>query len=87
VVIEKDPLRTLVIGGAGYIGSYLVPLLSNSNRNVTVLGRRNLEHLSNNRHIKYIQGDFSDLNLLKKLRSNSSCLRIRSKFLLSKSLR
>ena len=63
----KSKLRTLVIGGSGYIGSHLLPLLVGSGRSVTVLGRRDLDEKSLPLGIKYQKGDFSDLLLLRRL--------------------
>ncbi len=62
-------LRTLVIGGAGYIGQYLLPLLVESGRSVTVLGRRDLDEKNLPLGVKYQKGDFSDLVLLRRLLS------------------
>jgi UDP-glucose 4-epimerase len=62
-------LRTLVIGGAGYIGQHLLPLLVQYGRSVTVLGRRDLDQKNLPLGIKYQKGDFSDLVLLKSLLS------------------
>jgi UDP-glucose 4-epimerase len=62
-------LSTLVIGGAGYIGHHLLPLLIESGRSVTVLGRRDLDEKILPLGIKYQKGDFSDLVLLRSLLS------------------
>lgn len=62
-------LSTLVIGGAGYIGHHLLPLLIQSGRSVTVLGRRDLDKKTLPLGIKYQKGDFSDLVLLRSLLS------------------
>lgn len=56
--------KALVIGGAGFIGSYLVPELINSGRTVTVLGRKKLPRYLLPERTKYVQGDFSDLELI-----------------------
>lgn len=49
---------TLVIGGGGYIGAYLVPMLVASGRRVTVLGRSTVPHYVLPQDVKYIAGDF-----------------------------
>jgi len=67
--MQSNQLRTLVIGGAGYIGQHLLPLLTESGRSVTVLGRRGLDEKSLPLGVKYQAGDFSDLTLLKGLLS------------------
>ncbi len=62
-------LSTLVIGGTGFIGHHLLPLLIQSGRSVTVLGRRDLDERTLPLGIKYQKGDFSDLVLLRSLLS------------------
>ncbi|THK43291.1 NAD-dependent epimerase/dehydratase family protein [Methylophaga sp. SB9B] len=61
---QMSQTKTLVIGGAGFIGSYLVPELINSGRTVTVLGRKKLPRYLLPERAKYVQGDFSDLELI-----------------------
>lgn len=63
----QSKLRTLVIGGAGYIGYHLLPLLIKSGRSVTVLGRRDLLSKALPLGVEYLRGDFSDLVLLQRL--------------------
>jgi UDP-glucose 4-epimerase len=60
-------LNTLVIGGGGYIGSHLVPLLCDSGRNVTVLGRNSYPTYELPNKAKYITGDFGKRNLINEL--------------------
>lgn len=58
----------LVIGGGGYIGSFLVPLLVASGRRVTVLGRRTVPSSSLlPEGACYVQGCFSDQMLIRRL--------------------
>lgn len=60
-------LRTLVIGGSGYIGMYLVPILIESGRSVSVLGRKKLLTQELPNEANYISGDFGDIELIKEL--------------------
>lgn len=62
-------IKTLLIGGAGFVGSYLISLLNNLGREVTVLGRKPLDqsHISLSSNFSYIQGDFGNLDLIKSL--------------------
>lgn len=63
----------LITGGAGFIGSHMVDELISEGWNVSVLDnlmtgkRENLEHLSGNPALRFIEGDVSDKALLKKL--------------------
>lgn len=52
--------RTLVIGGAGYIGQYLLPMLTKSGRQVTVLGRKPASMCELPANVQYVEGDFSN---------------------------
>lgn len=58
---------TLVIGGGGFIGSYLVPLLVLSGRCVTVLGRRRQALYSLPEGVSYLGGDFASADLIRRL--------------------
>mgnify|MGYP000865279394 CR=1 FL=1 len=58
---------TLVIGGAGYIGSYLVPMLTSSGRRVTVLGRRPSPMYRLPDGVSYVAGDFGSGDLIRRL--------------------
>lgn len=62
----KSPISTLLIGGAGFIGSHLAPLLCQSGRQVQVLGRTKLARPKSS-HAQYIEGDFNDQALLEEL--------------------
>ena len=54
----------LCIGGGGYIGSFVVPMLLATGRRVTVLGRRPSPSYPLPSEATYVQGCFSDLSLL-----------------------
>ena len=64
---EMTPNRTLVIGGAGYIGEHLVPMLIASGRQVTVLGRSATPRYKLPEGAVYIPGDFGQLDLICRL--------------------
>lgn len=59
--------RTLVIGGAGYIGAYLIPDLLATDRKVTVLGRKSIPLQELPEGAVYVSGDFSNLGLIGEL--------------------
>lgn len=63
----KKRLKTLVIGGAGYIGSHTVPLIADSGRQVTVLGRNPIARYKLPENVEYVSGDFGCLNLISNL--------------------
>lgn len=56
----------LVIGGGGYIGSFLVPMLA-ANRKVTILGRKPILNYPLPKNTRYVQGSFSELALIQRL--------------------
>jgi UDP-glucose 4-epimerase len=60
-------IKTLVIGGNGYIGRHLLPMLIASGRAVTVLGRNANNTTDSPQNIKYIKGGFGDSSLIKVL--------------------
>jgi UDP-glucose 4-epimerase len=60
----KSPINTLVIGGAGYIGSHLVPQLVATGRQVTVLGRNVIPRYELPAGVVYVSGDFAQHNLI-----------------------
>lgn len=64
-------INTLVIGGGGYIGSFLVPLLADTGRRVTVLGRSSTPRYELPASVKYISGDFSQYGLICNLLDNT----------------
>ncbi|MDO8343842.1 MAG: NAD-dependent epimerase/dehydratase family protein [Cellvibrio sp.] len=59
--------NTLVIGGAGYIGSHLVLQLVAAGRRVTVLGRRATPLHELPEGVAYISGNFCELDLIRSL--------------------
>jgi UDP-glucose 4-epimerase len=66
-LIVQPIVNTLVIGGAGYIGSHLVSQLVATGRQITVLGRSVTPHYELPEDIDYIQGDFAQLELISQL--------------------
>lgn len=60
-------LNTLVIGGAGYIGAHLVPMLVSTGRQVTVLGRKAAPMHELQEGAVYVEGDFGQAELLQRL--------------------
>lgn len=63
----KNQLNTLVIGGAGYIGAQILPLLIASGRQVTVLGRSTIPRNKLPDGVVYVAGDFGQHELICKL--------------------
>jgi len=59
--------NTLVIGGAGYIGAHLIPMLLATGRHVTVLGRKAMPSYPLPDAVSYVQGDFGQPELLSHL--------------------
>lgn len=59
--------KTLVIGGAGYIGAYLVPMLIAIGRSVTVLGRSATPRHALPEGVAYVAGDFGQRELMSRL--------------------
>ncbi len=59
--------KCLVVGGGGFIGSYVSNLLANAGRDVIALGRSSIfpQRLSNK--VKYISGNYGDRLLLRDL--------------------
>ena len=60
-------INTLIIGGAGYIGSHLVPQLMVAGRQVTVLGRSPKPKYELPMGAVYLKGDFSQYALITRL--------------------
>ena len=65
--MKPSAIKTLVIGGSGYIGSYLVPLLIAEGRRVTVLGRSLTPRYKLPQGSEYVIGDFGKIELLRQL--------------------
>lgn len=60
-------MRCCLIGGSGFIGSHLLPLLAASGRELTVVGRSSAPLRRLPPGVKYVCGDYADLHLLRKL--------------------
>lgn len=60
-------ISTLLIGGSGFIGTNLVPLLLAAGRQVTVLGRKQLAQSGILNGVNYVAGDFADRDLIGQL--------------------
>lgn len=59
--------KILVIGGAGYIGAYLVPQLVATGRQVTVMGRSPFPRHEFPTGVDYVSGDFAQPELISRL--------------------
>ena len=68
--MKFDDSSTLVIGGAGYIGSHLVNQLVSNGRSVTVLGRSSTPKYALPDGVVYVSGDFADCRLMNLLLDN-----------------
>ena len=62
--ILMDIKNTLVIGGAGYIGSCLARVLVEMGREVTLLGRKIIPEYSLPPEARYVAGDFGDMGVI-----------------------
>lgn len=62
-----DHNSTLVIGGAGFIGTHLVRELSETGRSVTVLDKRGILPHSLQTGVSCVEGDFGHRDLIRKL--------------------
>ena len=68
-------MKILITGGAGYIGSMLVPELLNNNYKVTVVDnfmfkQTSLNNLCTNKNFEIVNGDIRNQNLIKDLSKN-----------------
>jgi len=68
--VKSNVINTLVIGGAGYIGTHLVPQLIATGRQVTVLGRSAIPRYELPERAVYISGDFGQRDLISGLLDN-----------------
>jgi len=66
-IVKSIPTKTLVIGGAGYIGAYIVSQLIAIGRHVTVLGRSSIPRYDLPADVAYVTGDFSQHELISNL--------------------
>lgn len=57
-------IKALVIGGAGYVGSHMVKMLGQYGCKVTTLDDLSSGHLDALLYGNFIEGNFSDINLL-----------------------
>lgn len=62
-----NQIKTLVIGGAGFIGSHTIPLLLETGRCVTVVGRSKESAFIQAHNLSYVSGDFADFAFICKL--------------------
>jgi UDP-glucose 4-epimerase len=60
-------VRCCLIGGNGFIGSHLAPLLEASGRELTVVGRSTAPARKLPPRVKYVRGDYGDQQLLGEL--------------------
>ena len=60
-------MKVLVVGGAGYIGSHMVKMLSKQGHQVTTLDNLSSGHRDSVRYGEFVQGDISNSVLLDKL--------------------
>lgn len=65
--MRSELAKTLVVGGAGYIGAHLVPQLIASGRVVTVLGRSSIPRYELPVGVVYRSGDFGQRELITEL--------------------
>ena len=63
-VTKTDITSTLVIGGAGYIGTHLISQLINAGRRITVLDRKATPTNKMPKEVEYVSGDLCQQGLL-----------------------
>ena len=63
----KHNIHTLVIGGAGFIGTHLVSELLATGRRVTILDRRTVPLQELPKSVSYVAGDFGRCELIREL--------------------
>jgi len=64
-------MKVLVVGGAGYIGSHMVKMLSKAGHEVTTLDNLSNGYRDAVKYGKFVEGDIADVNLLDKLFSDT----------------
>jgi len=66
-VVDLYMVNILVIGGGGYVGSYLVSQLIATGRKLTVLGRSKNPRYKLPKSVEYVEGDFAEQQLIRTL--------------------
>lgn len=59
--------KTLLIGGAGFIGEHMIPFLKEAGREVSVVGRSDLTKQYLKKSVNYFKGDFSSPDFINPL--------------------
>jgi UDP-glucose 4-epimerase len=59
--------KTLLIGGAGFIGEHMIPFLKEAGREVSVVGRSDLTKQHLKKSVNYFKGDFSSPDFINPL--------------------
>jgi UDP-glucose 4-epimerase len=59
--------KTLLIGGAGFIGEHMIPFLKEAGREVSVVGRSDLSKQHLKKSVNYFKGDFSSPDFINPL--------------------
>jgi len=77
--MKGDGMKILVTGGAGYIGSVMVPMLLNNGYEVTVIdnfmyNQTSLLDCLNNKKLTVVRGDARDSELIKKHLKNADAI-------------
>jgi len=73
-------MKTVVTGGAGFIGSNLVGVLLEEGHEVIVIDnlstgkRENIANLQDNAHFEFVKGSITDLSLLKQVFEDVDCV-------------